>query len=236
VYGYHSNQLRWYDQLTRRDQRDNIRSIEDMQTYWFGFLRSPALRALSARVAILPFRVELPGYHVLGSDRQKAIYRDSTALPAVNIIPSIRVEADSVKRLDLLWDPTFDVSREVLVDAPIPSLGAGGGTGSARLVADGADSVAIEATTTGPAMLLLSRTFHPSWKATVDGAAVVAIRVDHALIGVPLVSGGTHSVSLAYRPAVVAEARLVTTVSWVIVVLGTLASWGVALRERRRRV
>jgi len=236
VFGYHSNQLRWYDQLTRREQRNNIGSIEELQAYWIGLLRSPALRALSARVAILPFQVELPGYAMLGSDRQKAIYRDSTALPAVSVIPTIRVEADSVKRLDLLWDPAFDVSKEVLVDAPVPSLGQGGGTGSARLVADGADSVAIEATTTGPSMLLLSRTFHPSWKATVDGAPVPAVRVNHALIGVPLAAAGTHQVSVRYRPAVVAEAKLVTTASWAIVLLATLGSWGVALREKRRRV
>lgn len=235
VFGYHSNQLRWYDQLTRRQQRDAIGSIEDLQAYWIGLLRSPALRALSARVAILPFRIELPGYQMLGSDSQKAIYRNSTALPAVSIIPTIRVEADSVKRLDLLWDPAFDVSKEVLVDTPVPSLGQGGGTGSARLVADGADSVALEATTTGPAMLLLSRTYHPSWRATVDAASVPALRVNHALIGIPLAAAGTHQISVTYRPEVVAEAKLVTTASWAIVLLATLGSWGVALREKRRR-
>ena len=173
---------------------------------------------------------------MLGADKQKAIYRDSTALPIASIVPTVRVEPDSVKRLDLLWDPTFDVSKEVLVDAPVPALGQGGGTGSARLVDDGADSVAIEATTSGPSMLLVSRTFHPSWKATVDGAPVTAIRVNHALIGVPLGQAGTHAVSLAYRPAIVAQAKLVTTLSWIIVLGATLVSWGLAMREKRRRV
>lgn len=236
VLGYHSNQLRWYDQLTRREQRESIASVADLQAYWIGFLRSPALRALSARVAILPWRVELPGYQVLGSDREKAIYRDTTALPAVSVIPVTRVEPDSIKRLDLLWDPSFDVSKEVLVEAPVPTVGSGGGTGAARLVEDGADSVAIEATTSGPSMLLLSRTYHPSWKGTVDGVPIQAIKVNHALIGVPLAAAGTHAVSLAYRPAVVAQAWLVTTASWVVVVLVTLVSWGVALREKHRRV
>lgn len=236
VFGYHSNQLRWYDQLTRREQRDNVGSIEEMQNYWINFLRSPALRILSSRIAILPFQVELPGYVKLGSDRQKAIYRDSTALAAVNVIPGIRVETDSVKRLDLLWDPTFDVSKEVLVDTPLPSLGTGGGTGPARLVDDGADSVAIEATTSGPSMLMLSRTYHPSWKATVDGAPVTPIRVNHALIGVPLEKAGSHMVSLAYRPAVVTEAKLVTTFTWIIVLGATVVSWGLTMREKRRGV
>jgi hypothetical protein len=230
VFGYHSNQLRWYDQLTRREQRDR----GDPRSYWEGFVRSPALKALAARVLILPTQLQAPGLQSLGGNAQITVYRDTSALTAATVVPGIRIEPDSVKRLDLLWDPGFDVAREVLVDAPVQSLGQGGGTGTARLVHDGADSVSIEATTSGPAVLLVSRTFHPSWKAVVDGAGTPAIRVDHALIGVPLPTPGAHRISLVYRPAVVAEAKLVTTASWGIVIFSTLAGLGLRWRERRR--
>jgi Bacterial membrane protein YfhO len=232
VFGYHSNQLRWYDQLTRREQRDG----GDLRTYWEAFTRSPALKALATRILILPSALNVSGLTSLGRDSRVAIYRDSASLAAVTVVPGIRVEADSVKRLDLLWDPTFDVSREVLVDAPVASLGPGGGTGSARLIEDGADSVAIEATTSGPSMLLVSRTYHPSWKATVDGTPVTTLRVNHALIGVPLEKAGTHAVSLAYRPVIVAEAKLVTMFSWIIVVVATAVSGGLAILGKRRSV
>jgi hypothetical protein len=235
VFGYHSNQLRWYDQLTRRDQRDGIRSMEELQAYWIGLLRSPALQALAARVAVLPFKVELPGYELLGSNQQVALYRHTTALPAASIIPGVRVEPDSTHRLDLLWDPAFDVSREALVDAPVPSVGAGGGTGTARIAGDGADSVAIEATTNGPAILLVSRTWHPSWRAVVDDKVADIVRVDHALIGVPLAAAGTHQVTLRYRPAIVREARAVSMATWVIVILATIVTGGLTLQEARRR-
>ncbi len=234
VFGYHSNQLRWYDQLTRRDRRDSFRSMDDLRSYWTDLIRSPALRTLSARIVILPSVLEAPGLTPLGRNAQTAIYRDSTALAAVTVVPGVRVEPDSVKRLELLWTPGFDVSKEVLVAAPVASLGQGGGTGTARLVHDGADSMASEATTTGPAMLLVSRTYHPSWTATVDGAAAPVIRVDHALIGVPLATAGTHQVALAYRPAVVAEAKLITTLSWSVVLVTTLVSLGLTWRGRPR--
>jgi len=229
VFGYHSNQLRWYDQLTRRDSREG----GDPQ-YWQRFLVSPALKLLAARVVILPRQVPLPGYELLGSNQQLAIYRNTTALPAVSVIPSVRVEPDSARRLELLWDPTFDVAREALIATPMPSIGAGGGTGTARLVEDGADSVAVEATTTGPALLLLSRTFHPSWRAEVDGKPAEVVRVDHALIGVPLAASGTHQVALAYRPAIVAQAKTVTTATWALVMLASALAAGLAVRERRR--
>lgn len=230
VFGYHSNQLRWYDQLTRRDLRD----AGDLRTYWESFVPSPALKALSARILIMPTALRLTGLTTLGSDARITLYRDTAALGAVTVVPGIRIEADSVKRLDLLWNPSFDVSKEVLVDSPVPSLGQGGGTGTAKLVHDGADSVAIEATNSGPAMLLVSRTYHPSWKAVIDGTPTPALRVNHALIGIPLAGAGTHQIALVYRPAVVAEAKLVTTIAWGIVLLATVATLGLRLRERRR--
>jgi hypothetical protein len=230
VLGYHSNQLRWYDQLTRRDEREG----GDQLAYWKAFIQSPALRALATRIVILPSGFTSPSFKSLGADGQVSVNRDTAALAGVTVVPGIRVEADSTKRLDLLWNPSFDVAKEVLVDAPVASLGQGGGTGTATLAHDGADSVAIEARTTGPSMLLVSRTFHPSWKAMVDGAAVQPVRVDHALIGVPLAAAGNHQISLTYRPAIVAEAKLVTTFSWGIVILSTLASLGLGWRERRR--
>ena len=229
VFGYHSNQLRWYDQLTRRESREG-----GDPHYWPEFLVSPALRLLAARVVILPRQVSLPGYALLGSNQQLAIYRNTSALPAASVIPAVRVEPDSAKRLTLLWDSTFDVTREALVDSPVPAIGQGGGTGTARLAAEGADSLAVEATTTGPALLLISRTFHPSWRAEVDGKRSEVVRVDHALIGVPLAAAGTHQVTLAYRPAIVAQARLVTMATWVIVLLATVLSAGLAYREAHR--
>jgi hypothetical protein len=69
----------------------------------------------------------------------------------------------------------------------------------------------------------------------VDGKTAELVRVDHALIGVPLATAGTHQVTLAYRPPVVAEARLVSIATWATVILATIVSAGLALREGRRR-
>jgi hypothetical protein len=115
-------------------------------------------------------------------------------------------------------------------------VGEGGGTGTAKVVTEGADSLTIEAQTNGPSVLLVSRTFHPSWKADVNGAATDVVRVDHALIGVPLSTAGTHRVTLAYRPRIVAQAKLVTTATWIVVLMASLVSVGLSLREKQRRV
>ena len=229
IFGYHSNQLRWYDQLTRREWRDR-----GELAYWEEFVRSPVLKALATRVLVLPTQLKTSGLQSMGGNAQITVYRDTAALGAATVVPNVEVEADSVKRLNRLWDPAFDVAKTALVDAPVPAIGSGGGTGTAKLVTDRADSLTIEATSTGPAMLLVSRTYHPSWTATIDGQAASTIRVNHALIGVPLPQAGTHQVSLMYRPAIVAQSKMVTTATWVIVLLTTLVALGLGWRERAR--
>jgi hypothetical protein len=230
VFGYHSNQLRWYDQVTRREMRDQGGS-----DYWTSFLASPVLRALGTRVILVPGRLPaISGFQQMGGNQQVVVYRNSEALPGVAVIPTVTVQPDSTTIIDRLWTPGLDPMREAFVAAPVPAIGAGGGTGEARITQDGADSVSIEATTDGPALLLLSRTFHPAWRATVNGQAVEAVRTDHALIGVPLAAAGVHKIELAYRPPMVARAKLITQGTWAILLLVSLAAWAVPLVRRKQ--
>jgi hypothetical protein len=170
----------------------------------------------------------------MGGNQQVSVYRNSEALPGVAVIPTVTVEPDSTRVIERLWTPGLDVSREAFVAAPIPAIGAGGGTGEAKITMDGADSVSIEATTDGPALVLLSRTFHPAWRATVNGQAVETVRADHALIGIPVTAAGAHKIELAYRPPMVARAKLITQGTWAILLLATLAAWAVPLVRRQR--
>jgi len=53
--------------------------------------------------------------------------------------------------------------------------------------------------TTSPAVLVVSRAYHPNWVALVNGAEVKPLRVNAALIGVP-VPAGNSTIELSYRP------------------------------------
>jgi hypothetical protein len=230
VFGYHGNQLRWYDEFTRRSVREGAGSDEEARKYWLGLLNGPVLRILATRVVILPGRFELPGYELMGGNERLGIYRNPKALQAATVIPRVTVEADSARQIARLWDSAFNEAAEVLTFAPVAEVGEGGGQGSAVITFDGADSLSIEATTSGPSMLLVSRNWHPSWEATIDGASTSPVRVDYALLGVPLPGAGTHRLTLAYRPAIVATARRVSVAGWVIVLV---ASAVLLLRRRR---
>ena len=114
----------------------------------------------------------------------------------------------------------------------VPGLGAGGGKGTFQWVSEGSDSVALDVTNDGPALFLLSRTWHPYWQATIDGQATPVIRTDYTLNGVALPTAGKHRVIFRYHSPVVAEAELIAGTTWIFVLLVTI--WTAMMTFRRR--
>ena len=154
-------------------------------------------------------------------------------MPAVAVVPGIQVEADSGRRIALLWSPTFDPAKTTIVEQPVMSLGQAGGTGTAEIEGNGDDTLAVRARSSGPALLVISRTYHPSWQAEIDGVPAPVIRANHALMAVPLTRAGDHRVLLRYRPRIVYLAGAISAGTWGMVLLVT--ALGVALDYRRRR-
>jgi hypothetical protein len=236
VFGYHGNQLRWYNSFTRYDVRqaaENTGNGSDLQQYWLTFLNSGALRALAARYVLLPGQVDLPGYHLLGSDQRVAVYVNDAATPGAAVVPEIQVEPDSARRIALLWSPTFDPAKTAIVEQPVLSVGQAGGTGTAVIDGNGDDTLTVRVHSSGPALVTISRTYHPSWKAELDGVAVPVLRANHALMAVPLNRGGDHRLVMRYRPRIVAVAAGISAATWALVLLATGGAVALGLRQRR---
>jgi hypothetical protein len=233
VFGYHGNQLRWYNDLTRYTARQSARTGTELEQYWVGFLGSAALRALAGRYVLLPGQVDLPGYRLLGSDQRVAVYVNEAAMPGVSVVPDIQVEPDSARRIATLWSPTFDPAQTTLVEEPVLAVGQAGGTGTAVIEGNGDDTLVVRVRTSGPSLLHVSRTFHPSWQAEIDGVPAPVLRANHALMAVPLTRSGELRVVMRYRPAIVRLASRITMMTWGAVVLLTLIAAVTHLRRSR---
>jgi hypothetical protein len=232
VFGYHGNQLRWYNALTRYHVRQSARTAAELEQYWVSFLSSAALRALAARYVLLPGQVELPGYRLLGADQRVAVYLNDAARPAAAVVPEVQVEPDSARRMALLWSPTFDPAKTTILEEPVLAIGQAGGTGTAVIEGNGDDTLVVRARSSGPALMTISRTYHPSWQAEIDGVSAPVLRANHALMAVPL-SQGDHRVVLRYRPRIVYLAAVVTVTTWALVLLVTAIAASLELRRRR---
>jgi hypothetical protein len=221
VFGYHGNQLRWYNSLTRYDVRQSARTAAELEQYWISFLTSPALRTLAARYVLLPGQVELSGFRLLGADQRVAVYIHEGAMPGAAVVPEVQVEPDSARRIALLWSPTFDPAKTTIVEQQVMAIGQAGGSGTAVIEGNGDDTLAVRAHTSGAALLTISRTYHPSWVAEVDGVSAPILRANHTLMAVPLTRSGDHRVVLRYRPRIVYLAATITVTTWAIVLLLT---------------
>jgi hypothetical protein len=233
VFGYHGNQLRWYNDLTRHTARQSARTTADLEQYWVGFLNSAALRALASRYVLLPGQVELPGLRLLGADERVSVYQNDAAMPGAAVVPDVQVEPDSARRIATLWSPTFDPAKTTIVEEPVLAVGQAGGTGTATIEGNGDDTLAIRVRSNGPALLHVSRTYHPSWQAEIDGVSVPVLRANHALMAVPLARSGDHRVVMRYRPSIVRLANTITVTTWAAILILTVMGGVLHLRRAR---
>ena len=101
-----------------------------------------------------------------------------------------------------MTSPSFDAAREVALDAAsgrVLSLPTEQPPGRARIVARRSDRLSIEVSASAPAVLVVTESFDPGWRAWVDGAAAPVWRANAIFRAVP-VEAGDHRVEMRYRP------------------------------------
>ncbi len=160
------------------------------------------------------------------------LFENVRALPRAFLVRRAR-PVPTAQLLEQLRD--LDPGEEVLITEPPPPgwTAAPDGLGTplppVRVVSYVPERVVLEAETPAPAVLVLSDTFDPRWRAWDNGQPVPILRADHALRAVFL-TPGRHRVEFRYRQPSVFVGLGIT--------LATLAALGVAgaagLRRDRR--
>lgn len=143
-----------------------------------------------------------------------AVYRNGDALPRAWLVHEVWYIAESdLERAGfaaVFAETALDPARTVLLhsadnsdgSAPEPTqFGSPAEGESARVTQYGSTALTVEASTAGPAYLVLSEVWYPGWTATVDGTAARVERANGALRAVRLPEAGTHTVALRYQPA-----------------------------------
>ena len=118
--------------------------------------------------------------------------------------------------------------RELMATVPVePTL-------EVSFTRSASERIALRANT-GPAaaVILVSESYHPWWKATVDGVATPVLRAQMTLMAIP-VGPGAHEIEMRLRrPPAVAAADAVTGFAWVGLGAGAAAYGVVRWRQRR---
>lgn len=206
-------------------------------SFHLGVIAGPEVRPAALRVLDLlgAGTLVLPGPAVEGAVRARlsersrepvAVYENPHALPRVFAAAEARVAADAAAALALVSDPATDLARTVVLEAPAAAPPpAPDARARAEDVAWAPGRVRARTTCNAPCWLVLTETFAPGWRATVDGRPAPVLRADRALVAVAA-PAGTHELTLAYRPASVVVGGPVS-----LVVLAALAA--AAIRRPR---
>ena len=218
----------------------------------------PALRVLSLLgvTDILEQKAEkplqLPDTHVVYDGPDATIYENDDALPRTWLVGQQDVVHGDAAALSAVGAASFRPRQTVVTETPLPHLAtASAGTasagkvvagnvatapsgaaavGTARITDYAAERVAIDADADRAGELVLSDTYYPGWRVTVNGRPATIDRVDYTLRGVA-VPAGTDHVVFSYDPTSFRIGAVVTLGATAVLVVTA----GVAVTEPRRR-
>jgi hypothetical protein len=136
------------------------------------------------------------------------IYYDCQALAEAFVVVRARVIEDEATRLETLLDPTFRPHTEVVLSrtpaVPLPEPAANIGEDRPSqadliILRRDPDRVMILADMAEPGFLVLTDTYYPGWRATVDGEPTEILQANHAFRAIAL-DAGDHTVVFEYTP------------------------------------
>jgi hypothetical protein len=125
-------------------------------------------------------------------------------LPRVSVVSGTRVDTRP-EELSVVTDPAFDPRLEVALDASSGRAASppAADTGRAQILDRRSDRMRVAVSARLPAVLLVTESFDPGWRAWVDGLPAPVWRANGIFRGVP-VPPGDHVVEMRYRPPAVA--------------------------------
>jgi hypothetical protein len=186
-----------------------------------------------------------PGYSRLEADerfsvvfktRDIVVLENKSVLARAMAVPARGVEVvpDVNQQLARLRNPSFNPEQSVILSGPPPQVvDRGTSTGlpvntEVRITESGINHLTLKAAAPQPAILVLSQTYYPGWKATIDGNEVDVFPANIALTGIAL-PAGSHEVRFVFQPMSFRIGSLLTLISTMI--LGGLFIAG--LRTKR---
>jgi hypothetical protein len=127
------------------------------------------------------------------------IFENPNAFPRVWSVHQSRKVLSETQAHDLLGDPGFEAENEVFLIGETPPRLASCTGDEVWMPRHEPNYVRIEAQMTCRGMVLLTDTWFPGWRATVDGKSAKIERAYGMVRGV-LVESGNHTIEMRYRP------------------------------------
>ena len=157
------------------------------------------------------------------------VYSNPERLPRAYVVCEAVAVPSPEQALDAVTAPGFDPAREVILEATSLPSDEPCELQEAFFLPSLPNQAKIRAILSQPGYLVLSDTFYPGWRATVDGERIQILRANGAFRAVAL-EAGTHEVWFQYRP----RSFVTGVVCSVAALAGALLVWFVLSPGRLR--
>jgi Bacterial membrane protein YfhO len=228
AFGYHGNELRYYDELW--DRESGWRNLGVLSLWDLWAVRYAILPAGGRTIDSIPgFRRVLDSVPTFDGGRA-SLFERLTPAPYARVVAGA-IKADSTTIVPTLVHPQMDVSRivlftndqpvtpEPLKEMPPPS------PARATVTAwqPGHMTVTLDPAPPKPSYLVVAENWYPDWQVTVDGRRGQLLRGDYSLVTVPL-PAGARTVGLTFRSGLYELGRAITLASLALLLIALVAS------------
>jgi hypothetical protein len=149
----------------------------------------------------------------------KGHFVNEKAYPRAFLVGGARPASSAQEALAMILNGRVDPQKEVLLEhSPVPLEGKPAFLGEAKITRYEDNRVDLHFSAPQPCYLLLSDTFFPGWKASLNAKTVPIFRADAAFRAVYIPSAGEHHVEMVYRPIWLYTGVAVSFPAWVLLV------------------
>ncbi len=169
----------------------------------------------------------------LDQAKREVTYRNPDALPRAFFVNSVMVAPTDHEVFETLNSPSFNPAQTAILYTMPPGIGRPD-SASVKVTDYKSRHITLSATTTSPALMVLSEVYYPAgWKAYVDGHETEIYRTNYILRSI-VVPAGTHEVVFSFDPPVYRLGWILSNVAWALAALCVLIGlWQVpAIRKR----
>ena len=159
------------------------------------------------------------------------LYENLEALPRAYMVYQYDVIPDAQEALQTMVHGTFDFRRRAILSAEpsgeVPLTQSGGSKNpenQVEFIEYTPDRVQIHVTSEAPGLLVMSDTFYPGWKASVDEKAVPILRANAAYRSLAM-PAGSHEILLTYEPISFKVGSVLSLLSLLIVFVLLFQAW-----------
>jgi Bacterial membrane protein YfhO len=172
---------------------------------------------------------------VTDSLRGSLTLRERTGyLPRAFMVYATRTAQTEDELHAMLQNPDIDLHTTAILEAPLPvslSPDTAHSAWKADITGYRNNAIELDVTTEQDGLLVLSETYYPGWKATVDGQETPIVRADYCLRAL-VVPRGTHAVRVWFSPSSFNTGAWITLASVCFCMTGIVLS---AIQKRRSR-